>query len=90
MLDHVAVVALMALVAGGAHTAMLEGMILERLGKLFAKMPAFLHKPTHTCPPCMVSLWGTATWFAVGGFSLWYLPLHIFAACGLAAYLNRE
>lgn len=97
----------MALVAYGAHTIQQEGMILERLGKLFSKthadqwiivegkkvpkpyIPFFWQKPLWTCPPCMCSVWGIPTALIVAP-DLWpFLPIHLFAAAGLAAYLNR-
>ena len=92
-MDHIAVVALMALFATGAHAAMLEGMIAAPLGLLLAKLPAWLHKPTHTCPPCMCLIWGTGAWFAIGAhtaFDWWVLPVHIIAAAGLAWVINKE
>ncbi len=92
MTDHLAIVVLMALVAYGAHTVQQEGMILERLGKAWAHdlaVPAFWQKPLWTCPPCMCSVWGIPTALIVAP-ELWpFLPIHLFAAAGLAAYLNR-
>ena len=89
MIEHIAIVALMALVAHGAHTVQQDGMILERLGKLWAFLPSFWQKPLWTCPPCMCSVWGIPTALIVAP-DLWpFLPIHLFAAAGLAAYLNR-
>lgn len=94
MSEHLIIVVLMALVSYGAHIAMQDGMIAARLGRLFAKLPTALHKPTHTCPPCCVSTWGTSVWLGLVlglglGFPIWTLPIHIIAAAGLAAYLNK-
>ena len=89
MLDHIATIFIMALVAYGAHIVQQEGMILERLGKLWSHLPAFWQKPLRTCPPCMCSVWGIPVALIVSP-DLWlFIPIHIFAAAGLAAYLNK-
>lgn len=84
----------MALTAIGAYEVQQEGMILERLGKFWHKQinSSFWEKPFWTCPVCMVSVWGIPVWFFVTNHPIefiHYLPLHLFAAAGLAAYLNR-
>lgn len=82
----------MAIVAYGAYIAMEEGMILNPLAKLFARAPLWLHKPLFACPPCMCSAWGIPVWLFITNdplASLAYLPIHILAAAGIAAYLNR-
>lgn len=92
MIDHAIAPLIMALVAFGAHIAMQEGMILHQLAKLFAHAPTWAHKPLFACPPCMCSAWGIPVWFAITPgplHSLAYLPIHILAAAGIAAYLNR-
>lgn len=89
MIHHVAIVVLMALVAYGAHIVQQEGMILERLGKLWSFLPAFWQKPLWTCPPCMCGAWGVPAALIVAP-DLWpYLPIYLFASAGLSAYLNR-
>ncbi len=89
MTDHIGTIILMALTAHGAHIVQQEGMILERLGKLWSRLPAFWQKPLWTCPPCMCSVWGIPVALIVSP-DLWsFLPIHLFAAAGLAAYLNR-
>lgn len=57
----------MALVATGAYWVQQEGMILERLGKLWSFLPSFWQKPLWTCAACMVSTWGTPVWLAMHG-----------------------
>lgn len=92
MIDHAIAPLIMALVAFGAHIAMQEGMILHQLAKLFTHAPTWAHKPLFACPPCMCSAWGIPVWFAITPgplHSLAYLPIHILAAAGIAAYLNR-
>ena len=92
MIYHAITTLIMALVAYGAHIAMQEGMILHPLAKLFAHAPTWAHKPLFACPPCMCSAWGVPVWFAITPdplHSLAYLPIHILAAAGIAAYLNR-
>lgn len=79
----------MALVATGAYYAQQDGMALHSLARLWMRLPAFVQKPLWMCPICMVSAWGIPAALAVAP-GLWpYLPIHLFAAAGLAAYLNR-
>ena len=85
---HLTFIAVMALVAQGAYAAQQEGMILHSLSRLFAKLPTWTHKPTHTCPVCMVSVWGVPALFYLahfGGLCLdpWLLPVYLLAAAGL-------
>lgn len=92
MVEHLLTAVIMALVAYGAHIAMEDGMILHPLAKLFARAPLWLHKPLFACPPCMCSAWGVPVWFVITPeplASLAFLPIHILAAAGIAAYLNR-
>ena len=89
MTAHLLPIILMALVATGAYWVQQEGMILERLGKFWSFLPVFWQKPFWSCGICMVSVWGIPTWFAVEHPSIWYLPIHLFAAAGLAAYLTK-
>ena len=89
MLDHIGIVVLMAFVAYGAHIVQQEGMILGRLGKLWAVIPSFWQKPLWTCPPCMCSVWGIPTALLVAPDNWTYIPIYLFASAGLAAYLNR-
>lgn len=92
MIDHAITAIVMALFAYGAHIAMQEGMILHPLARLFASAPTWAHKPLFACPPCMCSAWGIPVWLAITPdqlHSLAYLPIHILAAAGIAAYLNR-
>ena len=52
-------------------------------------IPSFWQKPLWTCPPCMCSVWGIPVALILAP-DLWpFLPIHLFAAAGLAAYLNR-
>lgn len=92
MFDHLTIVVLMALVAYGAHIVQQEGMILWRLGKFWAhdlEVAPFFQKPLWTCPPCMCSVWGIPVALIVAPDLWMFLPIHLFAAAGLAAYLNR-
>ena len=95
MADHLIVIAIVAFVAYGAHIVMQEGMILYGLANLLKMVsPKFLHKPLFDCPPCMCSIWGALVWLGMVlgldlGFPLWLFPIHILAAAGVAAYLNR-
>ncbi len=86
---HLAIVALMALVATGAYEVQQEGMILERLGKFWAFLPSFWQKPFWTCPTCMVSVWGIPAALIVAPSQWMFIPLYLFAAAGLSAYLNK-
>lgn len=89
MIWHLGIVVLMALVATGAYEVQQEGMILEKLGNLWKRLPSFWQKPLWTCPICCVSVWGIPAMLIVAP-SLWmYLPLYLFASAGLAAYLNK-
>lgn len=92
MADHLITVALMALVSRGAFVAMGEGMVLERLGKLIARLPMPLRKPLGACSYCMVSVWGTAAVFMFSGLvvpPLYLLPFYWLAAAGLQALIDR-
>lgn len=89
MAEHLAVIALMALVAYGAHIVMQEEMILHPLAKVFERAPQWARKPLYACPPCMCSLWGIPAALFMAP-NLWaFLPIHLLAAAGLAAWLNR-
>ena len=58
-MNHLIIIAVMALVARGAFVSMGEKMILEPLGKLVALIPwEGLRKPLGSCSYCMVSAWG--------------------------------
>lgn len=115
MLDHLGIIALMALVATGAYEVQQDGMILQRLGKFWSFLPSFWQKPLWTCAVCMCSVFGIPIWVALTGVHIeaailpqwawnvsgplvWYPVFHgtaqwfftdLFAAAGLAAYLNR-
>ena len=88
MVDHVLIIALMALVATGAHYAQQEGMALHFLARMWQRLPSWVQKPLWTCPICMVSVWGipAALWMGADPCNL---PLYLLASAGLAAYLNR-
>ena len=88
MSDHLTFLFFTAFVAQGAYAAMQPGMILSWLGTLLGYLPTFLHKPTHTCPVCMVSVWGTVAILALwmlGGAHLYGLmiPVYWLAAAGV-------
>ena len=88
MVDHLLIAALMAMVAQGAYASQQEGMILHVLTKAWSKLPTFLHKPTFTCPVCMVSVWGVPTWFVMGG-ELVMLPVYLLASAGINAVVTQ-
>jgi hypothetical protein len=88
MVDHLLIAALMAMVAQGAYASQQEGMILHILTKAWMKLPTFLHKPTFTCPVCMVSVWGVPTWYMMGG-ELVMLPVYLLAAAGINAVVTQ-
>ena len=88
MTTHIVYVLLMAFVAQGAYATMQQGMILEWMGCALEALPTWLHKPTHTCPVCMVSVWGIPTAFYVaelGGLTIdpMMLPVYLLAAAGI-------
>ena len=87
--EHLTIIAIMAFVAYGAHIAMQEEMILHPLAKVLTRAPQWAHKPLFACPPCMCSAWGVPVALIMAP-DLWpYLPIHLLAAAGLAAWLNR-
>lgn len=89
MIEQLAIVLLMALVATGAYIIQQEGMILHRLTKLWSLLPAFWQKPLWTCPPCICSVWGIPTWFICSDLPLMYLPVHVIGAASMAAMLSK-
>jgi hypothetical protein len=88
MVDHVLIVALMAMVAQGAYASQQEGMILHLLTKVWGYLPTYLHKPTFTCPICMVSVWGVPTALVLGADPM-LLPIYLLASAGINAILNQ-
>jgi hypothetical protein len=89
MIWHLGIVVIMALVATGAYHAQQPGMILSPLLKVWAKLPKSLEYPLWDCPVCMCSLWGIPTALIVAPHLWPYLPIHLLASAGLAAYLNK-
>ena len=79
----------MALVAQGAYISQQEGMILHVLTKVWRYLPAYLQKPTFTCPICMVSVWGIPTWAIVDCTNAHLLPIYLLAAAGINEITNR-
>lgn len=46
----------------GLHTTAEEGMVFEKPADwLYNHLPKWLGKPLIGCPPCMASIWGTAS-----------------------------
>lgn len=82
MVDHVLIVAIMAMVAQGAYASQQEGMILHLLTKVWGYLPTYLHKPTFTCPICMVSVWGVPTALVLGAEPM-LLPIYLLASAGI-------
>jgi hypothetical protein len=88
MSTHIALILIMAFTAQGAYAAMQQGMILSWLGYAFQALPTWLHKPTHTCPVCMVSVWGIPAAFYVAAVTGTHidpllLPVYLLAAAGI-------
>jgi hypothetical protein len=88
MVDHVLIVALMAMVAQGAYASQQEGMILHLLTKVWGYLPTYLHKPTFTCPICMVSVWGIPTALVLGAEPM-LLPIYLLASAGINSIVNQ-
>jgi hypothetical protein len=88
MVDHLLIAALMAMVAQGAYASQQEGMILHVLTKAWMKLPTFFHKPTFTCPVCMVSVWGIPTALLLGAEPM-MLPVYLLAAAGINAVVTQ-
>jgi hypothetical protein len=88
MVDHLLIAALMAMVAQGAYASQQEGMILHVLMKAWMKLPTFFHKPTFTCPVCMVSVWGIPTALLLGAEPM-LLPVYLLAAAGINAVVTQ-
>ncbi len=87
-MTHLTFIIVMALVAQGAYAAMQEGMVLHPVGRLLALLPLWLHKPTHTCPVCMVSAWGLpalyyTSYFTAAPIEVALLPIYLLAAAGI-------
>lgn len=87
-MSHLAIIAVMAMVAQGAYASMQEGMVLHPVGRLLARLPLWLHKPTHTCPVCMVSGWGLPAiaytqYFSGEPITLALVPIYLLAAAGI-------
>ena len=78
----------MAMVAQGAYASQQEGMILHVLTKVWGYLPTYLHKPTFTCPICMVSVWGVPTALVLGADPM-LLPIYLLASAGINAILNQ-
>lgn len=84
-------IAILCTVAMGMRLAMLDGMVLGRLGALIEKVPsAYWRKPLGTCERCMVSTYGTAALAILDMMPVWYqLPIYWLAAAGLQELLDR-
>jgi hypothetical protein len=88
MTTHIALIILMAFTAQGAYASMQQGMILEWLGRVLSWLPTWLHKPTHTCPVCMVSAWGIPVLYYVAtvcGIVVdpYMIPVYLLASAGI-------
>jgi len=90
-MQHLEIIAVMALVPLGAWVAMGEGMVLERWAKFItANVPPFWTKPLATCARCMVSAWGIpAALLTFPDLNPWLLPIYILAAVGLQEAIHR-
>jgi len=88
MVDHVLIVAIMAMVAQGAYVSQQEGMILHLLTKVWGYLPTYLHKPTFTCPICMVSVWGVPTALVLDAEPM-LLPIYLLASAGINSIVNQ-
>lgn len=89
-MEHIEIIAVMALVPLGAWTAMGEGMVLEWVPRVCRHMPVWIQKPLTSCPRCMVSAWGIpAALLVFPDLNLWLLPVYMLGACGLQELLHR-
>ena len=79
-----------ALLIIGVWTLFRKEMLLGNLGEwAYKHLPQMFYKPTIGCPPCMSSLWGTTTWFFLGG-DAYMCPIFVLALCGLMKLLVIE
>jgi hypothetical protein len=90
-MQHLEIIAVMALVPLGAWVAMGEGMVLEWWAKFITtKVPPFWAKPLATCARCMVSAWGIpAAFLTFTDLDPWLLPVYILGAVGLQEAIHR-
>jgi hypothetical protein len=89
--DHLEIIAVIALVPLGAWIAMGEGMVLEWWSRFVSdNFLTWFAKPLATCPRCMVSAWGIpAALLTFPDLNLWLLPVYLLAACGLQEAIHR-
>lgn len=88
MIEHITLIFIMAFTAQGAYVCLQDEMILGWVGRALSSLPLWLHKPTHTCPVCMVSIWGVPAIFYASHFSgyvidPWMLPVYLLSAAGI-------
>jgi hypothetical protein len=90
-MNHLEIIAVMALAPLGAWVAMGEGMVLEWWAKLAQKhLDDFWSKPLATCPRCMCSAWGIpAALLVFPDLNPWLLPVYLLAAVGLQEAIHR-
>lgn len=71
------------------HYTMQEGEIFEGLGKLFSRLPSYVHDPLYDCPVCMVPWYGSIIFliFWQGDVTEWIMT--IFPAMGLNAIILK-
>jgi hypothetical protein len=90
-MNHLIIIAVMALVARGAFVAMGPSMILFPLSNVLARIEyEWIRKPLGSCSYCMVSAWGIPAVYALGLAPLWYLlPVYLLCAVGLQSMMER-
>jgi hypothetical protein len=90
-MEHLVIIAVMALVPMGAWLAMSEGMVLGWMYNFLDwLLPPILAKPLVTCKRCMCSAWGIPSAFlVVPNLDPWLLPVYLLAAVGLQEAIDR-
>jgi hypothetical protein len=63
--------------------------LLEPVGDWLEKHAPYWGKPIGLCPPCMSSVYGTATWFLTGGDWMWWIPF-VLALSGTMVLVSRN
>ena len=90
MVEHLTVIAVMALVASGAYVSMGNGMALAWFRVLAERIPEPWRHPLSSCSYCMVSVWGTAAVYALCIAPVWYtLPVYWLCAAGLQSLFSK-
>lgn len=82
----------------GVFTLQRKGFLLDKLPKLWKKLPKALHEPLFACGVCVTSIWGIVfivSQYFIDRFApvenrlLINLPFYIIAMCGVCALVDR-